>query len=158
MRYVIILLTLLAAPVGLVALAADHTATEQAGYRASVSDIMTGFVQPRHAKLFLAEQSGNWDLAEYERHNLGGAFARMAAAAPTIGDAKTGDLIAAFVTPALSDLEAAIKAKDDRAFRQGFDTLTAGCNGCHQATGHGVVLLKRPSADPFPDQDFAPPP
>ena len=152
MRYAISFLVLLAASLGLSALAANPPPD----YRPSTSDLMTGFIQPRHAKLFLAGQARNWELAEYERHNLGGAFARMAAAAPKIGDTATGDLIAGFVTPALSDLEAAIKAKDNKAFQQGFDTLTAGCNGCHQATGHGVVVLQRPGTDAFPDQDFQP--
>jgi hypothetical protein len=152
MRHAISLLVLLAAGLSLSAFAADPP-----DYRPSTSDLMTGFIQPRHAKLFLAGQARNWDLAEYERHNLGGAFARMAAAAPKIGDAATGDLIAAFVMPPLADLETAIKAKDDKAFQQAFDTLTAGCNGCHQATGHPVVMLKRPAGDPYPDQDFGPP-
>jgi hypothetical protein len=157
MRYAIFFLgALTAICLGLAALAADPAPGVSAppAYRPTASDLMTAFIQPRHAKLFLAGQAGNWDLAEYERHNLSGAFSRMAVAVPKIDSATTQDLVAAFAAPPLADLQAAIKAKDGKAFEQAFDSLTAGCNGCHQTTRHGLVVLQRPAASAFPDQAF----
>ncbi|MEI9985496.1 MAG: hypothetical protein WDN69_21270 [Aliidongia sp.] len=126
-------------------------------YRPSASDLMTAGIQPRHIKLWLAGKNRNWDFAEYERHNIGGAFARLAAAIPVDNGTAFTDLIAAFVTPQLAALETAIKAKDDAAFTQAYAELTAGCNGCHQTTGHGTVVIKVPDGAPYPDQDFSAP-
>jgi hypothetical protein len=121
------------------------------------SDLMNGVIQPRHIKLWLAGNDQNWVFADYERHNIGGALARMARAVPSYHGHSTADLIAAFATPQLADLDTAIKAKNKTAFAEAYRSLTAGCNGCHQATGHEMVVIKVPDSNPFPDQDFSAP-
>jgi hypothetical protein len=121
------------------------------------SDLMNAVIQPRHTKLWLAGKSQNWVFADYERHNLGGALARMAKAIPSYKGASTSSLIAAFVTPQLADLDTAIKAKNETGFVEAYQALTVGCNGCHQATGHEMVRIKVPDSNPFPDQDFSAP-
>lgn len=65
-------------------------------------------------------------------------------------------LVEAFATPELDALDAAIKAKDSVAFKRGYENLTTGCNQCHQATGHAMIVLQMPAADAFPDQAFQP--
>ncbi len=124
-------------------------------YRPVMSDLMNMVVQPRHMKLWLAGTNGGWDYAEYERHNIGGAFARIAAAIPVYQGQQTSDFIAAFVTPQLADLGTAIKAKDTAGFRASYEALTTSCNQCHQAMNHAMVVIKVPAADSFPDQDFS---
>jgi hypothetical protein len=121
------------------------------------SDLMNDVIQPRHIKLWLAGKSRNWAFADYERHNIGGALARMAAAIPSYKGTANADLIAAFMAPQLADLDTAIKAKNEAGFVTAYRALTAGCNGCHQATGHEMVVIQVPDSDPFPDQDFSPP-
>jgi len=37
-----------------------------------------------------------------------------------------------------------------------FDRLTAGCNECHLAAHHGFLVIQRPTAPPFTNQNFAP--
>lgn len=123
-------------------------------YRPVMSDLMNMIVQPRHIKLWLAGTNGGWDYAEYERHNIGGAFARIATAIPIYQGQQTSNFIAAFVTPQLADLETAIKAKNAAGFRASYDALTTSCNQCHQAMNHAMVVIKVPNADSFPDQDF----
>jgi hypothetical protein len=49
----------------------------------------------RKCPLWLAGKAQNWDVAEYERHNIGGALARITTAIPTYKDQSTADLIAA---------------------------------------------------------------
>ena len=49
---------------------------------------------------------------DYECHNVGGVFARFAAAITTDKDTSNTDLITTFVTPQLAALVSAIKAKD----------------------------------------------
>lgn len=121
------------------------------------SDLMNAVIQPRHTKLWLAGKSQNWVFADYERHNIGGALARMATAIPSYKGTSTSSLIASFATRQLADLDTAIKAKNETAFVEAYRALTVGCNGCHQATGHEMVVIKVPESNPFPDQDFAAP-
>ena len=49
-------------------------------YLPSISDLMIATIQPRHERLWQAEQHGNWDFAAYELGNLRGAFNRLNAA------------------------------------------------------------------------------
>jgi hypothetical protein len=132
--------------------------TDKPVYVPVTSDLMNAVIQPRHIKLWLAGMGGNWVFADYERHNIGGALARMAAAVPSYKGTATTNLIAAFATPQLADLDTAIKAKSETGFVEAYRALTTGCNGCHQATGHDMVVIKVPDSDPFPDQDFKAPP
>jgi len=118
------------------------------------SDIMNAYIQPRHIKLWLAGKSQNWVLADYENHNIGGALRRMATAIPKYKGTSNADLIAAFATPQIAAVAAAIKAKDETAFVKAYGALTDGCSGCHQATGHDMVKIKVPDSDAFPDQAF----
>jgi hypothetical protein len=125
--------------------------------RPVTSDLMNATIQPRHIKLWLAGKARNWEYAEYERHNIGGALARLAKAIPDYKGRSMHDLIAVFATPQLDALATAISTKDDAAFKTAYENLTAGCNQCHQATGHAMVVLQTPAADAFPDQVFQAP-
>jgi hypothetical protein len=129
-------------------------AADSPPYRPVTSDLMTSTIQPRHIKLWLAGKAENWVFADYERHNIGGALERMATAIPTYKGVPYADLIAAYATPQLAALDTAIKAKDESAFAKAYGELTAGCNGCHQATGHEMVVVEVPDGNPFPDQNF----
>jgi hypothetical protein len=126
-------------------------------YRPVTSDLMNAVIQPRHIKLWLAGKNGDWEYAEYERHNIGGALARIAAAIPIYKGQPMESLNAAFATPALAELDTAIKQKDAAAFEKAYGDLTTGCNQCHQATNHPMVVIKVPDGNPFPDQDFEAP-
>ena len=128
--------------------------TEPSVYRPVTSDLMNAIIQPRHIKLWLAGKAQNWEFAEYERHNIAGAFARIATAIPTYKGQAMADLITAFAAPQLAQLEAAIKAKNETAFAAAYEGLTAGCNQCHTATSHAMVVMRTPASDPFPDQIF----
>lgn len=153
---------LMVAALSTIALAAGTSApsVKQADapvYRPVTSDLMNAFIEPRHIKLWLAGNAQNWEYAEYERHNIGGALARLAKAIPNYHGQSMNAMIAAFATPQLNALASAIKAKDQAAFEKGYQDLTTGCNECHQATGHAMVVMQTPTADSFPDQVFQPP-
>lgn len=141
----------LAAPV----LAADAPA-DPTPLRLLTSDVMNALIQPRHAKLGLAGQAGNWDFADYERRNLQGALRRWSAAIPDYQGQRVADMIQATVTAPLASLDAAIKARDAKAFAIAYQALNEGCNACHAGTGNPLVVIKAPETGAFPDQDFAP--
>jgi hypothetical protein len=114
------------------------------GYLPSISDFMIATIQPRHIRLWLAAQSRNWEFAGYELGNMKGAFHRLGQAHPTAGDIPLQDMIASVTQQPFSDLEQAIKFKDQAAFGKAYADMTSACNTCHQATNHGVVVIGVP--------------
>jgi hypothetical protein len=115
-----------------------------AEYLPSLSDMMIATIQPRHERLWRAQQAGNWDFAAYELGNLKGAFARLGRAHPLQGDVSLPDMIASVTEQPFKALSSAIESKDGTAFATGYADLTDACNSCHQALNHGVVEIRVP--------------
>ena len=111
-------------------------------------------VQPRHIKPWPASQSGEWTYDDYERHAVGGSFARIVAAMPGYNGVSDVSLVAAFVTLRLAVRDGAVKARDRAAFVRTYGALTNGCNRCHQAAGQQFVIITQPDAAGFPDRTF----
>jgi hypothetical protein len=116
-----------------------------AEYLPSISDLMIATIQPRHERLWQAEQDKNWEFAGYELGNLRGAFNRIGLAHPAVHDILFPEMIASVTERPLEELDNAIRAKDDKAFARGYVDLTNACNSCHQALNHGAVAIRVPS-------------
>jgi hypothetical protein len=130
--------------------------TPARSYAPGLGEIMT-FTQMRHAKLWLAGSAGNWNLAAYEASELEEGFHDAAEFAPADeSSVPIAKLVPAMTNGPLAALRAAIEKKNARAFAKAFDSLTAGCNACHQATQHGFNVITRPKGNAFLNQDFAP--
>jgi hypothetical protein len=110
--------------------------------------MMIATIQPRHERIWQAEQDGNWNFAAYEVGNLRGAFGRLGRAHPTERKTSLPDMIASVAEQPLNHLTRAIEAKDETAFTKAYNELTDGCNACHQALNHSVVVISRPTG-PF---------
>jgi hypothetical protein len=123
-------------------------------YLPSISDLMIATIQPRHRRLWQAAQNKNWDFAAYELGNLHGAFKRLGEAHPTEHDTSFPEMIASVTDQPFTELTNAIKSKDEPAFAKAYADLTDGCNACHQALNHGVVMIRVPSGPSASDQDF----
>jgi hypothetical protein len=153
----LLVLSILALSMGAVlgiTLATLHTASagqetspapQTAPYLPSISDLMIATIQPRHERLWRAEQDGNWDFAAYELGNLQGAFGRLGQAHPTEHNISFPEMIASVTDQPLKELGSAIKSKDGTAFAKGYADLTDACNSCHQALNHGIVEIRVPS-------------
>lgn len=115
------------------------------GYLPTISDMMIATIQPRHERLWRAEQDGNWEFAAYELGNLHGAFNRLGHAHPTEHDVSFPDMIASVTEQPFNELTSAIHSKDTTAFTKAYADLTDACNSCHQALNHGVVEIRVPS-------------
>lgn len=133
-----------------------HAQSVPAGYQPGLGDFMNGLVQPRHAKLGLAGQAGNWPLAAYELKVLHEAFDSTAKAIPKYRNISVPDMIEALIKTPLQETEDAIKAKDAAKFTAAYAKLTAGCDSCHQSAGVRFVVIKPPDHSGFANQDFAP--
>jgi len=114
-------------------------------YLPSISDLMIATIQPRHERLWQAEQDKNWEFAGYELGNLRGAFGRLGLAHPTEHDIQFPEMIASVTEQPFDELDSAIRAKDAKAFAKGYVDLTTACNSCHQALNHGVVEIQVPN-------------
>ena len=130
-----------AAPQGQAAPAAEP-------YRPSLSDIMAQ-QQRRHIKLWYAGHAGNWPLASYEIGELSDGF-------DDVGDMLGGDTVQKMIGAQLAEVQKAIADKDESAFTQAFDGLTADCNNCHHLLDHGFIVIQQPVQLPYSDQSFAP--
>jgi hypothetical protein len=151
--------SLLAVPVavglaaGLLTSAKSQTAAApaRADYVPSVSDLMIATIQPRHERLWQAQQQHDWKFAAYELGNLHGAFGRLGRAHPTVDNTSLPDMIASVTDQPFAELKSAIEAKDDAAFAKAYADLTEGCNSCHQALNHGAVAIGVPDGSSLTD-------
>ncbi len=117
-------------------------------YQPSLGEIMV-LQQMRHIKLWFAGNAANWPLADYEADALGDGF-------DDVRKLLGNDIVDQHVGKPLEALQKAIDAKDRKAFVAAFDSLTAGCNGCHHALDHGFIAIQRPNMLPYSNQNFAP--
>jgi hypothetical protein len=123
-------------------------------YHPSLGDLMTMAIQPRHTKLGLAGQERNWPYAQYELSELRNAFARVARTIPTYRNIDMAAVIGALTAEPLKAVEQAINAHDARQFKVAYAGLTTACNACHLSQDHAAVVIRVPSTNPYPDQDF----
>lgn len=133
--------------------ASDETKTAEA-YVPGLGELMAA-TQSRHAKLWLAGTNRNWELADYEIDEIREGLLDAAKLNPLFKEIPVGAMINQFATEPLTKVEAAIKAKDGKAFRTAYDQLTNACNACHQAAGHGFIAIKRPVGPSFSNQRFS---
>jgi hypothetical protein len=115
------------------------------GYLPSISDLMIATIQPRHERLWRAEQDGNWEFAAYELGNLHGAFGRIGHAHPVTQNISFPEMIASVTEQPFKELGSAIQSKDATAFTKAYADLTDACNSCHQALNHSAVEIVVPS-------------
>lgn len=141
----------------LLSLSSCSRTPQQEQYVPGLGEIMT-LNQMRHVKLWYAGQNANWALASYELDELNEGLDDAAKFHPTHKDAELPipQLIDKIMKAPISQLEEAVKAQDISKFNTAFDSLTDGCNACHQATKFGFNVVTRPSSNPYTNQVFQP--
>ena len=125
-------------------------ASAGAPYVPRLGDIMNS-IQSRHIKLWFAGMARNWELADYELHQIEAGL--MEAAVLYKGIPATNVTTMAEPVRSITD---AIEAKDSKRFAKAVGELTDGCNACHQSIGRGFIVIQAPTASPFSNQSFAP--
>jgi hypothetical protein len=124
-------------------------------YVPGLGEIMSA-TQMRHAKIWFAGKAGNWELAHYELDEIREGLEDAVKFHPVFKGVPVSAMLNRLTAQPLADLDAAVAAKDRARFSKAYDNLTGACNACHQAAGHGFIVIKRPGASPFSDQAFAP--
>ncbi len=140
--------------IGLLIVSACH---QKSAYTPGLGEIMS-LQQMRHAKLWLAGEAKNWDLAAYELDELSEGFDDVLKFHPTHKESPVApkDAIPRMVREPVMELRAAVEKKDTTAFEKAYDNLTAACNSCHEAMNFGFNVVQRPVGNPYPNQAFAP--
>lgn len=133
----------------------DNREKAEASYTPGLGDLM-GATQGRHAKLWFAGSSKNWDLAAYELDEIREGLKEAVRFNPVFKNIPVAAMLNQFTAPPLSDLNKAIETKNSAGFKKAYDRLTNACNACHQAAGYGFITIKRPIAPPSTNQLFAP--
>src|SRR6202000_1088148 len=91
-------------------------------YKPGLGEFMTE-IQLHHAKLWFAGTNQNWQMADFEMHEIGEALDDIKKYCTDRPEVKSIGVI----DPALSSINAAIKQKDLEAFNKGFIVLTTDC-------------------------------
>jgi hypothetical protein len=120
-------------------------------YKPGLGEFMLG-IQEHHAKLWFAGINKNWELADFEVHEIGESIDDIKQYCTDRPEVKSIGII----DPAISSISAAIKQKDVTAFKKGFVDLTANCNNCHKDNQHGFNVITIPANVPVSNQDFKP--
>lgn len=147
------LLLLLAAAAA--AARAESADASHAPHAPGLAEIMI-MTQIRHAKLWLAGDAGNWDLADYEIDELKEGLEDVLKYIPIYKDMPVGQMLEATIMPPIGEVESAIKARDRARFVAAYNNLTLACNTCHQSANRPFIVIQRPTGSAFPNQSFAP--
>lgn len=130
----------------------DSLAERQAThYKPGLGDMMST-IQVHHNKLWFAGESRNWELADFEIHEIEDAIAGIENYHS--GRAETRQI--GMIKPALDSVAATIKQQDIAAFKSSYMVLTNTCNHCHKATNYSFIQIKVPDTPPFSNQEFRP--
>lgn len=136
--------------------AAQAGESREEGYVPGMGEIM-GATQMRHAKLWFAGRAGNWELARYELGEIREGLDDAVKYHPVFKGAPVSALLNKYTGVPLEALAQAVEKGDGAAFAAAFDRLTAACNACHEAAGHGYIVIKRPATQPYGNQEFSAP-
>ncbi len=97
-------------------------------------------IQTHHLKLWKAGINENWELANFELHELEERFVDVEIYHVNSSNIKSVKMI----YPQLEELEEVVKEKNKIAFIKEYELLTATCNSCHQINEHPFIKIAVP--------------
>ncbi|MEP6746076.1 MAG: hypothetical protein ABJB86_00035 [Bacteroidota bacterium] len=121
-------------------------------YKPGLGEFMSS-IQVHHAKLWLAGENQNWQLADFEIGEIKEALEGI----PVYCADRPEVQKLSMINPAIDSVSNAISTKNMQSFKSGFMLLTNTCNSCHHATNHAFNIIKIPDNPPFTNQDFKAP-
>ncbi|HLF35315.1 MAG TPA: hypothetical protein VI583_13815 [Cyclobacteriaceae bacterium] len=120
-------------------------------YTPGFGEIMSG-IQVHHAKLWFAGINENWELAEFEIHEIDEGLEDIM----NFNIDRPESKVIPMINPALDSVRVAIKNMNPGQFKNGYILLTNTCNECHKATNHQFNIVTVPKNLPVVNQDFNP--
>lgn len=120
-------------------------------YQPGFGEFMSS-IQLHHAKLWFAGINNNWELADFEIHEIRESLDDIQQFNTDRLEAKTIGMI----SPAIDSVSNAIKQKNQLLFKSCYTLLTNTCNNCHKATKHEFNVVTIPAIPPISNQSFKP--
>lgn len=118
-------------------------------YKPGLGEFMSG-IQVHHAKLWFAGTNENWDLADFEIHEIMESIDDIKKYETDRPEVKSIPMI----EPALDSVSTAIQQRNSTQFKNSFVLLTNTCNNCHKAVNYSFNNVKIPDSPPFSNQVF----
>jgi hypothetical protein len=118
-------------------------------YKPGLGEFMSG-IQVHHAKLWFSGINENWELADFEVHEIMESVDNIKKYQAERIESKSLPML----EPSLDSVNAAVKQKDLSSFKTAFVLLTGTCNNCHKAVNYSFNEVKIPDTPPFSNQIF----
>ncbi|MBS1929904.1 MAG: hypothetical protein JST72_02340 [Bacteroidetes bacterium] len=118
-------------------------------YVPGFGEFMSG-IQSHHAKLWFAGINENWELADFEIHEI---MENIDDIKKFETDRRESQSIP-MIEPALDSVNVAIQNKNINQFKNSFVLLTNTCNTCHRDVNFSFNDVKIPDSPPFSNQVF----
>ena len=118
-------------------------------YRPGFGEFMSS-IQAHHAKLWFAGQNQNWQLCDFEIHEIMENIDDIKLYETERKESQLIDMI----SPAIDSVNNAIQKKDPALFKSSYVLLTNTCNTCHKTVNFGFNIVKVPDVQSFSNQDF----
>ena len=118
-------------------------------YKPGFGEFMSS-IQVHHAKLWFAGKNQNWELADFEMHEIAETLDAIKKYQIEREESKKVDML----KPSLDAVNDAIQKKDSFLFNSSYRLLTSTCNNCHKAVNFGFNIVKVPETSPFSNQAF----
>src|SRR6478752_304076 len=108
-------------------------------YKPGLGEFMSG-IQVHHEKLWFAGTAQNWQLANFEIHEIMEAVDDIKQYASDRPETKSIIML----QPAIDSLNNSIQQKNEKSFKESFVILTNTCNSCHAAVNYNFNRIKIP--------------
>jgi len=118
-------------------------------YKPGFGEFMSN-IQVHHAKLWFAGQNQNWQLADFEMHEIEETLDAIKEYQTEREESKKLDML----KPSLGAVKDAIDKKDPALFNSSYLLLTSSCNDCHKTVNFGFNVVKVPETPPLSNQAF----
>ncbi len=118
-------------------------------YKPGFGDLMSG-VQNHHSKLWFAGVNENWELANFEVHEINELLNNVKKYQSERKETESLDMI----NPLLDSVSMAIKNENLNSFKKSYKLLTITCNECHKITEFKFNIVKVPTRQVFSNQEF----
>jgi cytochrome c peroxidase len=118
-------------------------------YKPGFGEFMSN-IQIHHAKLWFAGKNQNWELADFEMHEIAETLDAIKEYQTEREESKKVDML----KPSLDAVNDAIEKRDSALFNSSYLLLTNTCNSCHKAVNFGFNVVKVPDTPPFSNHAF----
>lgn len=120
-----------------------------AAYKPGLGEFMSA-IQVHHAKLWFAGINENWELADFEIHEIAENLDAIKEYETDRPEVKSLSIL----MPAIDSMKTTIEKKNLADFKTGYIFLTNSCNECHKAVNYSFNEVKIPDSPPVSNQVF----